>query len=431
MRVLQMVGLFLATCLALTGCGQTIGSSQAQTARNDNQFAAASSGLPIDVQVGDPGSSYASVEFTKDGRYMVWYEGVNGNRRGRMWHCAVNADTGAFDPPDCKGYQGFDTSAWGRANVGLDAQGPYYVGANTRGEVIMVRPTGARSGTVTKLPTPANPRRKGYYPTQMSNLNGGYVVWIQIDGDARELQYIDLSNPSVIRTVERQTPRGRVRLTPMEIGFFRVVNGKPYLTYGAYDNANKIQVKMKDMSKPDEPARFVTQGSANHVDPYGFIAPNGTFYMVAGIDAKALMYVYKYNNSTGMFVKQSEIRPPSNSQLANPVMATSFEPIYAGSRILGTYQINDGDASGRPQRSAQTNSYITTAFEASGEIWLTDITNPSRPQVRLSGTSPLIRTEPEPLAGRGTSWVYYNAAPTGTEILNATWQLRRSEVPLN
>lgn len=61
-----------------------------------------------DVQVGDPNVSYANVEFTADGRYMVWFEQTpDGTGRGTVWHCAIDPETAEFMPPDCKGFRAF------------------------------------------------------------------------------------------------------------------------------------------------------------------------------------------------------------------------------------------------------------------------------------------------------------------------------------
>jgi len=226
-----------------------------------------------------------------------------------------------------------------------------------------------------------------------------------------------------VHTVEEQQLNGRLALTPMEIGFFRVVNGRPLLTYGAYDEERRVQVKMQDLTTPGTPAPFVTNEEHSHVDPYGFVDPTGALYLVAGIDAEALMHVYEYDSASGMFEKKSEIRPPSDTMLDSPSMATSFEPIFKGGQVYGAYQINDGDPSVR--------GYIATAFEQPGEIWLVNLSDPSGPQIMLNDDTRMIRTEPEPLAGRDRTWMFYNAAEPGEDIRRATWHLRRSVVPLD
>lgn len=376
----------------------------------------------IEARIGDEQASYASVEFTKDGQYMVWYEGENGNFRGQMWHCKIDTVTAQPTPPDCRGFKAFPSTAFGRANVGYDAKGPFYIGGNLAGEVIMVRPTGAETGTVTKLPIPANRRRKGYYPTQSLIDNKAYLVWGTREAESSSLKYVDLENPSQIYTIETQYKKAGVRMTAMDVGFFRVVNGAPLVTFGAVDDRGNIQIKMKDLRKPQEPARFVTREPHTHIDPYGFVDPTGNLYIVSGIDVKALMYVYKYSRDTGYFEKIGQITPPANSNLANPIMATSFEPIFKNGNIYGAYQINDG---GQGMRG-----YINVAFQQPGEIWLVNLDNLSAPQIKLSGRETLIRAEPEPLMLNNKIWMFYNAANKGETIMNATWQLRRSLVPL-
>lgn len=128
--------------------------------------------------MGDPGVSYANAEFTDDGRYMVWFEmDPNGRGTGTVWHRGVNP--GALIPPDGKGFRAFESAARGRANSGLDAQGPYYVSLNRAGCLALVRPTGPASGRVAVLSTPPDPARRAVYPTRLPDRHGGYVYRIE------------------------------------------------------------------------------------------------------------------------------------------------------------------------------------------------------------------------------------------------------------
>ncbi len=75
-----------------------------------------------DVAVGDPEVNYFNVEFTADGRYMVWLEMArDGIGLGTVWHCAVDPDTGALVPSNGKGFRAFDSNALGarQPEVGL------------------------------------------------------------------------------------------------------------------------------------------------------------------------------------------------------------------------------------------------------------------------------------------------------------------------
>lgn len=376
-----------------------------------------------EIQVGDPNTSYASVEFSQDGRYMIWYEGINGNRTGKMWHCEMDPTTGALTPSDCKGFSGFATSVWGRANAGQDALGPFYVGANQQGETILVRPNSATTGEVTKLPTPTHNFRKGFYSTRMNDSSKAFVVWMEFTSrQARSLQFIDLSQPEIVYTVETQYLGGPFPMVPMDIGFFRIVEGSSLLTYGAFDQNGKVQVKIKDLSKPHEPAFFVTDENHHHIDPFGFKAPDGNMYLVAGVDGRAELIVYRYDAEIKKFRKINFINIPTKTKLQRPSLACSFEPVFMNGKIMGTYQINNRPTNGR--------GYIKTSFESPGEIWLVDILQPQQTHLMVSEASTQRRTEPEPVPGRNGYWLYYNASEDERGILETSWKLKRTSLPL-
>jgi hypothetical protein len=81
---------------------------------------------PRDVEVGNPNISYANVEFSATGEFMVWFEQTqDGSGRGTVWHCRVDPASGELIPWDGKGFRAFDSYLWARANPGRDARGPY------------------------------------------------------------------------------------------------------------------------------------------------------------------------------------------------------------------------------------------------------------------------------------------------------------------
>lgn len=374
----------------------------------------------LEVQLGDANASYGNVEFTKDGRYMVWFEGIYGNESGKMWHCEINQKTGTMNPPDCRGFSAYRTTSSLRGNVGHDSKGPYYVGANEQGEVILVRPNGAKSGKVQKLSTPKNPNRKGFYPTKTANSSKAYVVWQRIDNETeRTLRYIDLANPKRIYNIETQTVGDNISMAPMDVGFFRIVDGAALVTYGALDKNNRIQMKMKDLAKPYHAARFVTSEPVNHIDPYGFIDPKGQMYMVSGIDAKATMYTYKYDSKARKFKKINSINVPKGTLLKQPAMSLSFEPIFVGNKIYGFYQVNDSSGSG--------GGYLKTSFGEPGEIWMVNMLKPSE-QTKVSADKELNRTEPEPLVIGNKMWIFYNSSKVEENFFNAIFNLKRTSL---
>lgn len=110
--------------------------------------ASAAGFTPKTVMVGDPAVSYANIEFTADMQYMVWFEMTDRKGNGVVWHCGVDARTGELIPADGKGFRAFESTILARANPGLGAAGAYYVGMDRAGNMLLVRPTGPRSGKV-------------------------------------------------------------------------------------------------------------------------------------------------------------------------------------------------------------------------------------------------------------------------------------------
>lgn len=380
-----------------------------------------------DVQVGDPNVSYANVEFTADGRYMVWFEQTpDGTGRGTVWHCAIDPETAEFMPPDCKGFRAFDSTAWGRANPGMDADGPYYVGMDLQGRVIVVRPTGPTTGTVAMLPTSIDLTRRAFYPTDLPHQKRGYVFWIKnerVPGsgtDPRnrwvELQYIDLADPVNVRVIERQErpPRG---FAPMDVGFVRWFRGKPSVTYGALDNNGYVQVREFDLAQPNPVPRDVTNDAHNKIDPFPWTFDNQDI-LLPGLDAKAMTGVYVRSPGASMFTLVETIAP-SSSALANPSLAQSNEPIVWEGKAYTAYQVNEA-----------STSFFQTAFAQTGEIWLSTVLQFPQQQWRLSEQFDTAKAEPEPYVGRSRVWVFYSMLPKGANPLTATWRLRRTDTPL-
>ncbi len=169
---------------------------------------------PQVTQVSDPAVNYANAGFTADNRYMVWFEMTDNRGNGITWHCSIDPETGDLIPSDGKGFYAFESTIFGRANPGLDADGAYYVSVDRTGNMILVRPTGATSGDIRRLPTPPDPTQRTIYPAILPDRQGGFVFWIKNEAVPRggtnranarfELQYVSLGDPTLISIVERQ-----------------------------------------------------------------------------------------------------------------------------------------------------------------------------------------------------------------------------------
>lgn len=388
--------------------------------------------VPHVVPVGDPSVSYANFELTDGGRYMVWFQmEPDGRGEGTVWHCAVNPDTGELIPRDGKGFRAFESSVWGRANPGVDAQGIYYVGLDRSGRLVMVRPSGASSGDVSVLPTPADITRRAIYPTTMADRRGGYVYWIKNERQAGggmnrrnrwfELQVISLDDPEHVRVVTRQDKPWR-GFAPMDVGFARWMGGRPILTYGAKDADGKVQVMAYNADRPQGGSVQLTDDPHSKIDPYSWTF-QGKEILMPGIDGQAEGQIFVRAPGASRFHVEETITPPG-SQLENPGLAQSFEPIVVDGKAYAVYQVNN-----RPR----LGSFWSVTFGQPGELWLTTLLQAPRQQWRLTPDAATPVAEPEPYEGNHKVWVFYNVTPQGggmAGLIRGVWRLYRADTPL-
>jgi hypothetical protein len=427
-RATGAVGLCAAVVLAVVSCDSGGGSVSPPSAGGGTQVVSTNF-TPDDVEVGDPSVSYANVEVTADGAYLVWFE-ASGDAAGTgiMWHCGIDPLTGDLVPADGKGFRAFDSTLLGRANPGRDRDGVYYVGLDRDGHLVRVRPTGPTSGTVEVLDAPADNNRRSIYPTNTPEQPGGLVSWIANENvagsgaDPRnawvELREAPLDDLADVHVVARQDRPAR-GMAPLDVSFVRWIQGTHELTYGALDSAGHDQVAEYDADRPDAGSVTVTDDTHVKIDPYG-LRFQGTDYLLAGWDATARSGIYVRGDGEATFHLLKALDPPP-SALTTPGLAQSHEPIVWADTLYSAYQIND-----------RTGNFFTTAFSSPGEIWLTPITGAASAPWRISGDETLVRAEPEPFIGTDQVWVFYSAADPASVsgVTTTTWQLRRATTPL-
>jgi len=369
-------------------------------------------------QMGDPKANYLNVEFTSDGKYMVWFEGSGGSSvNGIVWHCGIDQKTGELIPPDGRGFRAFESTSWGRANPGCDKLGSYYVGADKEGKLIMVRPNGPNHGTLTTLLTPADTRRRAIYPTCLPDRQGGFVLFIQNEkapgagirakGNSWvELQYVDLADPAKVNTVERQTtpPLG---FAPMDVGFVRWMRGRPLMTYGSLsERTGKVEIRAFDADHPQRKSFELICDGRYHIDPHPAVL--GEYeYIFTGIDGAATSHVYR--RPAGRVAETPfelfKMLSPEQSRLAAPSLAQSHEPFLFEGRLYTVYQVND-----------KGRNFFETTFRKAGEIWMADLSSEPIQQwlIAPDGANPV--AEPEPLVTRHGVWVFYNRPMIGESL---------------
>lgn len=388
-----------------------------------------------DVRLGgfDPNNpehevSYINPEFTPDGRYLVWFEpdpapNPQGILEGTVWHCAVDAETGALDPSDGRGFPAFRSTVTKRANPGIDAAGVYYVGADPDGWLKLVRPTAKDAGVVVDLPAAGpGPLRRGIFPSQLPERESGFVFWFRADrgqtpsqANRVAVEYIDLQDPATVVLVEEQVnPLPPFTWTPMDITVPRWFTGQPAFTYGFVDPADPdrtLQVRAADLSDPDHPTiTRISSDRFDHTAAQPFIH-DGQRCFVTGVDTTVATRVYCETQAGEPFALTQATTLPGSS-LQTPCRAISYEPFSHAGRTYATYVVSDCDASG-------------SFFVDAGEIWVLSVDGGPLVQQRLSRLADETQNEPEVLAGPAGGWVFYTAYPTGADPLRVTYELRR------
>ncbi len=372
--------------------------------------------------MGDPSANYTNVEITADNRYMVWFEAEGNNpQRGTVWHCGINLDTGDLVPPDCRGFRAFESTGWGRANPGYNSDGPYYVGADQSGQLIMVRPTGPESGKVTRLPIKPDPLFRAVYPTSLSNSDEAYAFVIRNErtpgagvrprNDWVELHYIDLNRPDTTYVIERQEtpPRG---FAPMDAGFARWVRGSVLLTYGfRSDTTGEIELRAFDPRQANRGAYDLVVDRKAKIDSYGAMI-GGELLVFAGTNEPGKSRVYAGDASGSMSLRYEIF--PAKTRLADPGLAQSHEPFVRDGRLYTVYQVNE-----------KGRNFWEMTFVNPGEIWLADLSQRPIQQWLIAPreTGPI--AEPEPAHGEDCTWIFFSVPVPNTGQASET----RAEAP--
>ena len=390
---------------------------------------------PNDQRIGDLSVNYVNPEFSPSGNYMLWVElNLNNGFTGKVWHCGIDPNTGDLIPADGKGFSPFTTNIYARpADWGVDNQGPYYVGADLAGNVLMVRPTSATNGNVKNIGLPANNLRRAFYPLQLPNSNLRYLSYVLNDNvpgfssstpqnTKFQLRMVNLDNPASDFLVVEQPSTFPVPI-PFDVIVPRWIKGSPFLTFGELDQGGNVQVSEFSFLFPQAGNVPVTNDAQVKVDGHPYKNPiNGDQYFLSGIDGTDEATFYKRTGHFSPFVANLTVIPPVQN-LTNPALNQSHEPFLLGQLVFSTYQVNNDGG-----------NFFETTFNQPGEIWLTTVNTLQAAQWLLSEFDPTLNvSEPEPFVGNGKAWVYYSAIEIDpqTPYLRRQFQLHRCETPYN
>jgi hypothetical protein len=399
-----------------------------------NQFAFSQDYVPTDIRIGDTNINYVNPEISPAGNYMLWIEIDTANGFiGQVWHCGLDPNTGDLIPSNGKGFYAFNSNVYGRpADWGIDSIGPYYIGLNTLGRFVFVRPTSATEADTEILTTPQDMKRRVIYPSQLPNTNKRFITYIlnnnqpgganNYANNSFDLRVLDLDEPLNPMIIETQT-----RIFPAAVGMDvlvpRWIKGTSYLTYGFYDSNNFVQVKEFDAFNPTSPGLPVTTDKNIKADGYPVENPfNNNQYIISGLNGTDSAIVYK-RDSPGLVFNNIETIVPNTMNLINPALSQSHEPFFFNEQLYTTFQINEDGG-----------SFINTTLNEPGEIWVTTIDSSQQTMWLISNyDSTLNVSEPEPYTGNDKIFVYYSAnkIDSNNSPLNRIFQLRRCETPMN
>lgn len=104
------------------------------------------------------------------------------------------------------------------------------------------------------------------------------------------------------------------------------------------------------------------------------------------------------------------------SRLQQPCLGQSNEPFEFGGELWTTYQINDCEGG-------------MNFFTQPGEVWLSTLLTSPQKQWLLESSGSRVITEPEPVVGRDSAWVFYTSYPAGNWPWLACPAMQRANVP--
>ena len=414
MRVSFLTVAVLSVALVFAG----FSTSRSLAAQSDRATDAGDTGtdnagqpfVPDEVMLGDPATSYFSVEISPDMRYMVWQESTGGTP-GPVWSCGLDPVDATLIPPDCRGFRVDGIPLRAAPQWGLDQTGVFFVTVDAAGRFLIVRPTGPSTAKVETLSTPPDTSRAYPYPTRMAGRAGALIAFLANDTSNRpQIHVVDTANPGVVRALTSGPIDFNEGAPSFVVTVFRWFAGTPELTWGFNDKHRRLQIRAVDLTDFGAAPVAVTAEPHDHVDSFPAIL-GGERVLVGGIDSTEVGAFYTRDPRSGTYTIARRIEP--NSTFASPMMASSFEPFEWEGRRLASFQVLDG---GRKPS------------ESPAEIWTVDL-DTGQTQ-RISKKRTLYRMDPEYFLGRDEVFVIYYARglrSTGFRLYRVRTGIRRSD----
>lgn len=380
----------------------------------------------VDSQAGDPNGKYVNIEFSPDGRHAIFIEGLpqaNGSVRYKAWLSQVDQASGQLMPADGRGHDLGNAMMAGMPQFGQDSTGTFAVMLNEAGNLVRVRPNGGSAPTVQTFLDNIDSReqklRRAFpYPSRNPGSSLQYVTYqVRSPAGGDMLQrLVELTlQPNIHREVRRERVYGH-RSPALIVNFARWIQGTFSFTIGAYADQClgtsaqcPSQLLRLDVTPTGSPASLVTNDFHHKVDAFPFPLQGGGTGLIGGLDLAAEGGFYTYDDRQHLFQLTSVIqKPTSQTELALPGMAQSFEPFTWKGEQYAAYQLVETVA---PNGSSLASSYA-------GEIWVAKLgASPLSCRVSLvdNGPEKRARVDAEPVLyqnGERVTLYYHSTAPT-------------------
>lgn len=371
-------------------------------------YGAAQSFIPKDTILA---KNVFQVEFSPDGRSMVWCENLTGGL-AKVWYTDVNLDSGL---PDFAKKQLIDTiSGQGWPYWGQDRISKFFLIKNKAGRIIYIRRTGINSLTPIDLGLVNGDDKSLLNVSSDSTKNYFWVSYIIKNRAQNGLDSLfafrsDQPTRRVFIDAEKKNQSG----SAYELTFPRWLAQSELLAYPFRPITNQPYWDIKFWNGEKQKSSVVTNDIVasifnHHVDDLPFKLPQfpaDTFMFSSRAAQRVVIYkkAGQYFQALKSFVSPTRIAPPT---------LTSFEPFtVCGNKTYGAYQVYPGG--GIPGTTA-------------GEIYLLSIFGDSL-HTKISTFDGDVAVDPEFVVGRTKVWIFYYGKPTGIGNFN----LHRCETPIH
>ena len=394
--------------------------------------AAVVASLPVlasadDVQVGDPNTYYVNIEFSRDGRYAILFEGKpnpDGVATYTAWLSQVDTTTGDLVPSTGKGFSLGNAALAGLPQFGEDMTGPYAVWLDANFNLATARPNGSLAPKITVIRDgqPWDTRRKRIMPYAARNPNSAlqYITYQLRNTSVIQQYLVELTQSPTAHQLVYEEQLVKYRQSGPVVSLSRWLPNSFSFVLGSYSSSCSgspsqcpMQIKQITTYRGVINSSDITNDTHQKIDMFPFNAPDGSTHLVGGLDQSVEGGIYSFDDQQQLYTL-SNIIPfhQEQSDLLEPGGAASFEPfIWRGDQYAVYHMLELGGGTGSTFASSAPSEIWVVKFGAtpiSCRVSLREyVGDPLNPAKRA-------RTDPEPVvyaSGQRAAMYYHSNVP--------------------